>query len=108
MLGTLHAARQPQGLKNLMIAHAPVAAKYWIEKYCEFRELMPEKYRSILKQPHIAQSLRDSGYLQAMQIFYKGHFITSERIPVELRKSWDEIEADSTASHRKHVSCLAR
>ncbi|CAH0003390.1 unnamed protein product [Clonostachys byssicola] len=94
MLATIHAARQPQGLRRLVVANAPVASIYWKEKYYDYRELMPEPYRTILKE----LKPTEPKYQEALMVFYKRHFINLDDVPVELKRSWKEIEEDPTAS----------
>ncbi|KAJ6088078.1 hypothetical protein N7499_004260 [Penicillium canescens] len=38
----------------------------------------------------------DPEYLEALQEFYKRHFINLDPVPAELAKSWSETEADRT------------
>lgn len=98
MLATIHAARQPHGLNRLVIAHAPVDSKFWAEKYHDFRERMPEHYRAILNRPRTIDSPPDAEYSEAIQEFYKRHFIKLDPIPKELARSWEVLEADPTAA----------
>ncbi|KUL82545.1 hypothetical protein ZTR_09168 [Talaromyces verruculosus] len=98
MLATIHAARQPQGLNRLVLAHCPVASEHWLENYHKFRELMPEPHRTILKETRTVDSSSDPKYLDALKEFYRRHFINVDPVPAQLAKSWEEIEADRTAS----------
>lgn len=98
MLGSRWASTQPQGLSKLVIAHSPVASRYWLEKCREYRSSMPDHYRKVLEEERSPETWRDSEYLEAIAEFNKRHFMSVNPIPPELQRSYDYIASDPTAT----------
>ncbi|EXJ55483.1 hypothetical protein A1O7_08410 [Cladophialophora yegresii CBS 114405] len=102
MLGAAHAARQPQGLKHLVIAHAPPASKFWLQKYKEFRETMPEPHHQILLETRTIESSLEPRYLEAIGAVNRRFFMTCDPLPEGLVASYEDMGKDRTAT----LSCL--
>jgi proline-specific peptidase len=99
MLSSVHAARQPQGLKRLVLSGTPSSAAAWCKAYQKYREQMPEPHRSILKQPRDFDTEDTPEYIEAIGLFFNRHVVNVDPIPEGFLKSLDFLEKDPTVAH---------
>jgi proline-specific peptidase len=99
MLGSVHAARQPQGLKRLVISGTPSSGAAWCRAYRRYREQMPEPQRSILKQARDFDTEDTPEYNEAIEMFFRRHVVNVVPIPDGFQRSFQFLEKDPTVAH---------
>lgn len=96
MLGACHAARQPTGLKRLILADSPSDMRLFVEAANLLRTKLPEDVQDALKK-HEADGTTDSKeYEAAVEVFYSRHLCRLDPMPEELVTSLEWIKKDPT------------
>lgn len=98
MLASSYAAKNPQGLKNLVLANTPVSGGHWLSVYKKYRDSMPKPHREILEMPRTLSTCSDDAYLSAMEEFNRRHFIQMRILPPDLLKSYEDMASDRTVT----------
>lgn len=99
MLGATHAARQPQGLKRLVLSGTPSSAAAWSNAYRRYRERMPEPQRTILKQPRDFDTEDTPEYNEAIEMFFTRHVVNVVPTPPGFLRSFEFQAKDPTVAH---------
>ena len=96
MLSSTHAARQPLGLRRLILAGTPVSSTAWATAYYRYRDQMPTEYREILERPLGFDDEETPEYKEAMAKFMHKHMFGQDPYPSEVTKSFEYGEKDPT------------
>ncbi|KMY00777.1 amino acid amidase [Pseudomonas syringae KCTC 12500] len=99
MLASEHAVRQPEGLKALIIANSPADMHTWVSEANRLREDLPAEVQAALLKHEKAETLKDPEYLKASRVFYDRHVCRITPWPEEVKRTFDEINADPTVYH---------
>jgi proline-specific peptidase len=84
MLGARHAALQPQGLKQLIIADSPADMHDWVNAQNALKTRLPQDVQDTLKKHEDARTWEDKEYLDAVDVFY-------QQFLCRLEKPWPDI-----------------
>ncbi|KAI0787534.1 Alpha/Beta hydrolase protein [Fomes fomentarius] len=96
MLGARFAARQPTGLKRLILSNAPASIKMWIEAVNKLRADLPKHVQDVLDE-HEQDGTTDSAeYQDAVMVFYKKHLCRIDPFPEEALAVFKALEDDPT------------
>jgi proline-specific peptidase len=96
MLASTHTARQPLGLKNLVLASTPVSGQAWMNAYKRYREMMPENYKEELMRPREFDLPDTPEYQEAIHAFLVKHFCSLNPMPEECLRSFQHAGEDPT------------
>lgn len=96
MLGSMHAARQPMGLKSLILISSPASMDLWVKSYKRYRDQMPSKYREILMQHIDLREKPSSDYQEALDAFYAKHVVTVQPLPEPVAQAFVIAKEDKT------------
>lgn len=99
MLAACHAARQPSGLKHLILVSAPADMPLWVEAQNLLRKKLPEAVQAALIKHEAAGTFDDKEYTDAVQVFYERHLCLVKPMPAELMESFAWMEKDPTVYH---------
>ncbi|KAI0650671.1 prolyl aminopeptidase-2 [Trametes meyenii] len=97
MLGARHAARQPTGLKRIVISDSPASMKLFVKAANE--ELiakLPPDVRDTIVRNEAAGTVDSEEYKTNVEVFYKRHLCRLDPWPVELLQSFEWMEKDHT------------
>ncbi|KAG6844066.1 hypothetical protein H0H87_010009 [Tephrocybe sp. NHM501043] len=89
-------ARQPQGLKHLIIADSPADMKLWEEAAAGLVAQMPQDVRDAIKKHEEAGTTGNPEYQEATWKFYKKHLCRLETWPDDLNASFAAMTEDPT------------
>jgi L-proline amide hydrolase len=95
MLGAAHAARQPAGLRGLVIANSPASMPLWLAEVGKLREELPPEVQRTLLRHEAARTTDTAEYQAAMKVFYDRH-VCRVPWPVEVKATFLEIYNDPT------------
>jgi L-proline amide hydrolase len=98
MLGSSHAARQPMGLKHLILSCAPASIELWLDAYLRYRDQMPPDIQKVLMQDRSVDSPEDPVYEKALEEFCRRHVCKSDPWPIELVEAFEWAKKDPTVS----------
>lgn len=96
MLGSVHAARRPTGLRGLVVANAPASMKIWLQEMKRLRELLPEDIQNVLTRHEEAGTTDSEQYFHAMRAFYDRHVCRIVPWPRDFGATFMEIYNDPT------------
>ena len=96
MLGSTHAARQPLGLRRLVLVGTPVSGSALTSAYRQYRNEMPPGYREVLERPRIIGQTDSPEYIEAIGAFMYKHMFNQDPFPNEVSKSFGYAEEDPT------------
>lgn len=96
MLGARHAALQPKGLKQLIIADSPADMKDWVKVQNELKTRLPQDVQDIITKHENAKTWEEKEYQDAVNVFYKQFLCRLEVWPEALMESIHCIEQDPT------------
>jgi L-proline amide hydrolase len=71
ILGSRHAALQPKGLKQLIIADAPASMRDWMVAQNELKTRLPQQVQDVLTKHENTRTWEDKEYQDAVQVFYR-------------------------------------
>ncbi|KAJ6522347.1 proline iminopeptidase [Mycena vulgaris] len=95
MLGSRHAARQPKGLKHLILASSPADMGLWVEAQNALRAKLPQEVQDVLDQHEKAGETDKPEYQAAVKVFYARHLCKGP-MPEPVAEALGWIETDST------------
>ncbi|KNZ75480.1 L-amino acid amidase [Termitomyces sp. J132] len=93
------AARQPVGLKHLVVADTPASMALWEQSTASLVEQLPQDVQDVIKKHETAGTTDTPEYQEAMLVFYKKHVCRLETWPDALNASFAAMEADPTVYH---------
>ncbi|WP_408913870.1 proline iminopeptidase-family hydrolase [Brucella pseudogrignonensis] len=96
MLGAEHAARQPAGLKALVIANSPANMHTWVAEANRLRRELPADVQETLLQHEKAGTLTDPEYITASRVFYDRHVCRVNPWPKEVVRTFAIMDEDNT------------
>ncbi|PWR21248.1 proline iminopeptidase-family hydrolase [Zavarzinia aquatilis] len=96
MLGAEHAVRRPRGLKAFVIANSPSSMKVWVEEALRLRRDLPQEMQETLARHEATGDYGHPDYLAATQAFYARHVCRIQPMPPEVRRTFDQMDADPT------------
>ncbi|QHF01732.1 proline iminopeptidase-family hydrolase [Pseudomonas asturiensis] len=99
MLASEHAVLRPSGLKALIIANSPADMHTWVSEANRLRSELPEAVQKTLHDHEQAGTLQDKEYKEASRLFYNRHVCRVNPWPEEVKRTFDEIDADPTVYH---------
>ncbi|RMV78363.1 Proline iminopeptidase [Pseudomonas caricapapayae] len=99
MLASEHAVLKPTGLKALIIANSPADMRTWVSEANRLREALPAEVQAALFKHEQAGTLTDPEYLKASRAFYDRHVCRITPWPEEVKRTFDQIDADPTVYH---------
>ncbi|SDY88204.1 L-proline amide hydrolase [Amycolatopsis xylanica] len=91
-----HAAKQPQGLKGLVIANAPASYPLWLQEMKVLRDQLPPGNNEILLKHEAEGTTTSDAYFEAMQPFYEKHVCRLKPWPRDFMASFYEMYNDPT------------
>jgi L-proline amide hydrolase len=98
MLGAVHAAARPPGLRGLVIANAPASMPLWLREVGRLRAQLPPYVQETLLRHERAGTTSAEEYMDAVQVFY-GRHLCRVPWPDNLKATYLEIYADPTVYH---------
>ncbi|WP_175653522.1 proline iminopeptidase-family hydrolase [Pseudomonas sp. Marseille-P9899] len=99
MLGSVHAARRPAGLRCLIIANSPVDMGTWMEEANRLRGELPEDVQATLLKHEATGDYLAADYLAATRFFYNKHVCRLSPWPEEVERTFAQVDADPTVYH---------
>lgn len=96
MLGSRHAARQPAGLKHLVVASSPASMGLWVEAQNILRAQLPQDIQDILLKHEADGTTESKEYMDAVQVFYARHLCIMNPMPDTLVEGFGWIDKDPT------------
>ncbi|KAG6843540.1 hypothetical protein H0H93_000692, partial [Arthromyces matolae] len=92
-------ARQPKGLKHLIVTDTPASMALWMESTAGLVSQLPQDVQDVIKKHEEAGTTGDPEYEAAMHVFYQKHVCRLETWPDELNASFAAMAADPTVYH---------
>ncbi|KTC39022.1 amino acid amidase [Pseudomonas sp. ABAC61] len=99
MLASEHAARQPSGLRSLILANPPADMRTWVEEANRLRQLLPEGVQQTLLEHERAGTYQSADYIAATRVFYDRHVCRISPWPEEVARTFAQVDADPTVYH---------
>ncbi|WP_295699363.1 proline iminopeptidase-family hydrolase [Lapillicoccus sp.] len=99
MLGAEHAARQPAGLRALVIANSPASMELWLAEANRLRGELPAEVQATLLAHEQAGTTDSAEYAAAEQVFYDRHVCRVVPNPPEVAASFAKLAEDPTVYH---------
>ncbi|MCF5706899.1 proline iminopeptidase-family hydrolase [Pseudomonas syringae] len=99
MLGSEHAVRQPSGLKALIIANSPADMRTWVSEANRLRGELPQTVQNTLTRHERSGTFQHDDYKEASRLFYNRHVCRVVPWPEEVKRTFDQIDADPTVYH---------
>ncbi|AZC22494.1 proline iminopeptidase-family hydrolase [Pseudomonas sessilinigenes] len=99
MLASAHAARQPAGLRALIVANSPADMRTWVEEANRLRQLLPEDVQQTLLEHERVGHYGAAEYLAASRVFYDRHVCRISPWPDEVARTFAQVDADPTVYH---------
>lgn len=99
MLASAHAARQPAGLRALIVANSPADMRTWVEEANRLRQLLPEDVQQTLLEHERVGNYGAAEYLAASRVFYDRHVCRISPWPDEVARTFAQVDADPTVYH---------
>jgi L-proline amide hydrolase len=96
MLAVRHAARQPAGLRGLVVANSPASYPLWLQEMKVLRDLLPPGVNETLLRHEAAGTTDSDEYFQAMRVFYERHVCRLVPWPRDFMASFMEVYNDPT------------
>ncbi|KAJ7453865.1 proline-specific peptidase [Mycena latifolia] len=96
MLGSRHAAAQPQGLKHLVLVSAPADMVLWVEAQNRLRTKLSQDVQDVLDAHEKAGTTDSKEYQAAVGVFYARFLCTIDPFPEALTEGFGWIEKDPT------------
>lgn len=99
MLASKFAARNPPGLRRLILANAPADMEIRYASTAEYRKQLPEATQAVIDKHEAAGTFDDPEYDEAYMVFIKRHICNLEVLPECLIKSMVEMGKDKTVAN---------
>jgi proline-specific peptidase len=107
MLGTCHAARQPGGLKHLIISSSPASIPLWLEAQDVHRKTLPQDVQDTLDRCEKEGKTESKEYQDAVAVFYSRFLCRISPFPESLQESFRWLEKDPTVYFTMSVTWKA-
>jgi proline-specific peptidase len=98
ILASKFAARNPTGLRRLILANAPASMKIRYESAAEYRRELPEEVQKVIDKHEAAGTFDDPEYEEAYKVFTKRHICNLDLVPEPLLGAVVESSKDKTVS----------
>jgi L-proline amide hydrolase len=96
MFGSVYAARQPLGLRKLILADAPASIPLMQKGVKELVKLLPQSVQDALSECHRRGDYESEKYKAACLVFYKRHLCRMDPWPEEINIALGHLEDDPT------------
>jgi proline-specific peptidase len=96
MLGGAWAARQPAGLRRLILAGAPSSVPLMVKGVRALAQQLPKDVWETIKDCEERQDYSSEKYQAAIMVFYKRHLCRLDPWPKEVLTVLDHVEEDPT------------
>ncbi|GLW58799.1 proline iminopeptidase-family hydrolase [Kitasatospora phosalacinea] len=96
LLVARHAARQPPGLRGLVIADSPASYPLWRREMAVLRAALPPGVDETLRRHEEAGTTASHEYYKAVRVFYDRHVCRVVPWPRDYRASFLEMSEDTT------------
>lgn len=96
MLGGVYAARQPRGLRKLILADAPASIPLMLQGERRLMRLLPKDVQDILEECHRNHDFESDKYKNACIVFYKRHLCRLHPWPAGVATALGHLEEDPT------------
>jgi L-proline amide hydrolase len=96
MLGGVYAARNPAGLRKVVLADAPASIPLMMEGVSELVKKLPKDVRRDLEECERDEDFSSEKYKKACEVFYQRHVCRLDPFPADLMASLNHIEEDPT------------
>ncbi|OBZ76116.1 L-amino acid amidase [Grifola frondosa] len=96
MLGARHAARQPTGLRRLVISDSPADMKLWLEAANKLLAELPRETQDTLMKHETAGTTDSQEYKEAIGVFYARYLCRVHPMPSEVSATFEWMEKDPT------------
>lgn len=97
MLGARHAvARQPKGLKRLIVSNSPADMHQWMEAQNALRSKLPQDVQDVLQKHEDAGTTDSAEYEAAVEVYYKRHVCVLDPWPSEMGAVFASLKQDDT------------
>jgi len=96
MLAMEHALQQPAGLLSIVVADSPASMPLWVAEANRLRGELAAQVQETLTRHEAAGTTDDPAYGEAMLVFYRRHVCRLDPWPEDVRRSFDQMEADPT------------
>ena len=106
MLGGVYGARQPVGLRRLVLANAPGSASLLQQGERALVEKLPPKVREAIEKGERSGDYESEEYKKACLVFYQRHLCRLDPWPPEVSKALEHLEEDPTVYSTMYV-CIA-
>ena len=98
-LGSTYAATQPKGLRRLVLASSPAAAKDWMIAGLKWQEGLPKDVQDTINKHEKAGTTDSPEYQEAIMMFYQKHVCRIQPWPKNLLASFEWLGKDNTVYH---------
>jgi L-proline amide hydrolase len=96
MLGAVHGAARPAGLRGLIVSNSPASYPLWLAEVDRLRRELPEDVQAVLARHEAAGTERSQEYFEAARVFYDRHICRVLPWPGAFTASFMEISNDPT------------
>ena len=101
MLGSMHAIRQPAGLKNFVISNSPCSMVLWVEAQAVWKSELPDDVRETIEKHEADGTYEDPEYEGAVMKFYERHLCRAkgegdQKFPKDVMGSLEWLAKDDT------------
>lgn len=94
--GNYAAARQPQGLKHLVVSNSPASIALYVQGLNQLLDKFPVEMQHVLRGHEANGTTGTQEYREARMVFNKRHVCTMDPLPRELMESYAVGEGDKT------------
>jgi pimeloyl-ACP methyl ester carboxylesterase len=96
MMSSTFAAKQPKGLRKLVLSNSPARDKDFVDSYNYYRKGMPQEVQDALQKHEDAGTTESKEYEQQMMLFYEKHMMSIIPFPEDFQTSFRWSEKDMT------------
>jgi len=96
MLGGVYTARNPVGLRKVILADSPADVPLMMKGVNELVKGLPEDVQRDLEECTRDKDFESDKYKNACKVFYKKHLCRVHPFPPELKKALENLEEDPT------------
>ena len=106
MFGSTYAARQPVGLRKLILYSVPASVNLYLRGAAELITYLPQDVQKVIYDCNERSDFESPEYEHACLEFYKRHLCRADPWPPELLASMGHLKADPTVYMTMWVSCF--
>ena len=99
MLGPEVVLADSSGIASLTICDSPASMPLWLEAANGLRAQLPAEVQRTLNEHEAAGTTDSAEYHAAVDVFYSRHVCRVQPMPVEVRASFDQLDAEPTVYH---------